>query len=66
MQFFLRGHGGTELQKLQRYTFFQVDLRGFTAAEAAQEAQGGPCALPGRHPLLSGGADSQRGKESAI
>ncbi len=66
MEFFLRGHGGTELQQLQRYTVFQVDLRGFTVAEAAQEAQGGPCALPGRHPLQSRGADSQRGKESAI
>jgi len=62
MQFFLWGHGCTELQQLQRDTVFQVDLRRFTATEAAQKAQGGPRALPGRHPLRSGGAGNQRAK----
>ncbi len=61
MEFFLRGHGGTELQQLQRYTVFQVDLRGFTVAEAAQEARVGRV-RPGRHPLQSRGADSSEAK----
>lgn len=62
MQFFLWRHGGTELQQLQGHAVLQVNLRGLTAAEAAQEAQGGPCALPGRHPLQSGGAGAKARK----
>lgn len=63
IQFLLRGHGGAELEQLQGNTVLQVDLWGLAAAEAAQEAQAGPRALPGRHPLRAGWAEQA---ESAI
>lgn len=49
MQLLSRRHGRTELQQLQWHGVLQVDLRGLTAAEAAQEAQALSCPLPGGH-----------------
>lgn len=49
MQLLGRGHGGAELQQLQRHAVLQVDLRWLGAAEAAEEAQARPRPLPGGH-----------------